>query len=207
MKKYFVSGIGTEIGKTIVSAIFVEALKADYFKPIQAGDLDNSDTSKVQKLVTNNLSYFHSETYRLNTPMSPHAAAEIDNVKIDLEKICIPQTQNNIIVEGAGGLMVPLNEKHLMIDLIQHLDIPVVLVSKNYLGSINHTILSIESLQKRDINIAGIVFNGKENNTTEEYILDYCKVDLIGRVDEEKFINQQIIKHYADKFKNTKILR
>jgi dethiobiotin synthetase len=111
MQKIFVTGIGTDVGKTIVSAVLVEALQADYWKPIQAGDLDNSDTQKVQRLVTNTKSQFHKEAYRLNTPASPHYAAELDGIEISLNNIQLPQTTNQLIIEGAGGLMVPINQK------------------------------------------------------------------------------------------------
>src|ERR1700712_5119577 len=125
-KPLFVTGIGTGIGKTIVSAILVESLKADYWKPIQSGDLDNSDTLKVRSLVANKVSVFHPEAYRLTQPFSPHKSAALDGLVIDPLKIAIPQTTNQLIIEGAGGLMVPLNNNFLMIDLIQQLNIDVV---------------------------------------------------------------------------------
>ena len=201
MKKIFVTGIGTEIGKTVVSAILVEALKADYWKPIQAGDLENSDTIKVKNLISNSETVFYPESYRLNRPASPHAAAAIDNVTIELRKILLPETQNNIIIEGAGGLMVPLNDHDMMIDLIKHLNAEVVLVSKHYLGSINHTILSIEALKQRGMNITGIVFNGKSNPGTEDIILKYTGIKLLGKLDEEESITKETIKIYSEKFK------
>ena len=146
MNTFFIAGIGTEIGKTITSAILVEYLKADYWKPIQSGDLDYSDTNKVQNLVSNTQTKFHPESYRLTQPYSPHYSAQLDNVTISLDEINIPETTNNLIIEGAGGLMVPLNEEDLLINLIQKLGVEIILVSKNYLGSINHTLLSVEAL-------------------------------------------------------------
>ncbi|MCK4777836.1 MAG: dethiobiotin synthase [Actinomycetia bacterium] len=201
MKKIFVTGIGTEIGKTVVSAILVEALKADYWKPIQAGDLENSDTIKVKNLISNSETVFYPESYRLNRPASPHAAAAIDNVTIELRKILLPETQNNIIIEGAGGLMVPLNDHDMMIDFIKHLNAEVVLVYKHYLGSINHTILSIEALKQRRMKITGIVFNGKSNPETEDIILRYTGIKLLGKLDEEESITKETIKIYSEKFK------
>src|SRR6476659_2243052 len=118
---YFVTGIGTEIGKTLISAILVEKLQADYWKPIQSGDLDFSDTLKVKNMISNSRSTFHPEAYRLTQPFSPHHSAELDHVQIDLNKIQLPETTQNLIIEGAGGLMVPLNQDKLMIDLIQKL--------------------------------------------------------------------------------------
>lgn len=200
MKNYFVTGIGTNIGKTIVSAILTEALEADYWKPIQAGDLEHSDSLKVENLITNTKSKIYPETYRLNQPMSPHAAAKLDNITIDLEKIVLPKTTNNLIIEGAGGLMVPLNEKELVIDLIKKLDIEVVLVSQNYLGSINHTLLSLESLKVRNLKVKGIVFNGKPNLETENYILNYSGVKCLGRIDEHQQITKEVVLSYKNKF-------
>jgi dethiobiotin synthetase len=197
MKTYFVTGIGTDIGKTIVSAILVEALQADYFKPIQAGDLNNSDTIKVKNLVNNKSLVFHPETYRLKKPMSPHAAADFDGVKIELPKIKLPKTKNNLIIEGAGGVMVPLNDKQLVIDLISKLKTEVILVSQNYLGSINHTILTFEALKNKGIKMAGIVFNGKTNQTSEDYILKYTGLKCILRIKQEKEITPKTIAKYS----------
>ena len=181
-KKYFVTGIGTGIGKTIVSAILTEKLKADYWKPVQAGELDNSDTTKVKSLVSNSQSVFHPETYALTQPFSPHKSAAIDGMVIDMQRFVAPKTNNNLIIEGAGGLMVPLNNQFLVIDLIKQLNAEVILVSQNYLGSINHTLLSIQTLKQYKIPIAGIIFNGDSNANSEEYILNYTCIKLLGRI-------------------------
>jgi dethiobiotin synthetase len=173
---YFLTGIGTDVGKTVVAATLVEALQADYWKPIQAGDLDYTDTMKVRQLVANPNSVFHPERYQLNAPMSPHAAAAIDGVNIKLSDFSLPDTQNTLIVEGAGGLMVPLNDYDTIIDLIERLHLPVILVSRHYLGSINHTLLSIDALKKRNLRIAGLIFNGDPLPSTEEAI------EKIGRI-------------------------
>ena len=197
MKTYFITGIGTDIGKTVVSAILVEALKADYWKPIQSGDLHQSDTMKVQGLISNSISHFFPEAYRLTEPMSPHAAAAIDGVTINLESITVPPTSNNLIIEGAGGLMVPLNDDSLVIDLIEKLKVEVILVSRNYLGSINHTLLSIEALQRRNIPIKGIIFNGNPVNTSEEFICEYTGLKSLFHIDNEQTIDKQTILKYA----------
>lgn len=201
MKKYFVTGIGTDIGKTVIAAMLTEALGADYWKPIQSGDLENSDTKKVQNLISNSKTVFHVESYRLNEPMSPHAAAKIDGIEIDLNKIQVPATDNHLIIEGAGGLMVPLNDKDLIIDLIQKLEVEVILVSQNYLGSINHTLLSYESLKNRNIKIAGIIFNGNENKETEDFILNYTQLKCIGKVANHATIDKNVILQYKNQFK------
>lgn len=197
-KTYFVTGIGTEIGKTISSAVLVEKLNADYWKPIQAGDLDNSDSIKVQNLISNSISIFHPESYRLTQPFSPHYAAELDGIEIDLNKITIPETENNLIIEGAGGLMVPINQKDLMIDLIQKLGIEVILISKNYLGSINHTLLSIEALKNRNIPIKGIIFNGIKTEASESIILERTQLQFLGRIPEMENISKSTIKNCTD---------
>jgi dethiobiotin synthetase len=199
--RIFVTGIGTEVGKTVISAILTEALQADYWKPIQAGDLDHSDTHKVEGLISNSKSNFHEETFRLNHPMSPHAAAERDEVEIRLSDFHIPSTDSHLIIEGAGGLMVPINKQDCIIDLIEQIEAEVILVSRHYLGSINHTLLSIEALLKRNIPIKGIIFNGSENKDTESIILSMSGVRLLGRIEEEKSIDKTVILKYAQQFK------
>ncbi|MEZ4936240.1 MAG: dethiobiotin synthase [Crocinitomicaceae bacterium] len=182
-KKIFLTGIGTEVGKTVVSAILVEKFKMDYWKPVQAGELEFTDTMKVQSWVKNDASVFHQEQFQLKTPASPHHAAKVDGVQIDLEDFIVPETENNLLVEGAGGLMVPLNDNgDLIIDLIPKVADGVILVSRNYLGSINHTMLSIEALQKRKIPILGLIFNGESNPATEEIILNKHKLKCIGKI-------------------------
>ena len=197
IKQYFVTGIGTDVGKTVVSAILTEALQADYWKPIQAGDLDNSDTIKVKTLTSNPNTKFHPEAYRLPEPLSPHAAAANAGIKIQLDQIKLPDTNNNLIIEGAGGLFVPLNSEQLVIHLIQKLEVPVILVSANYLGSINHTLLSAEALKVRNIPVAGIIFNGKTTPQTEEYILNYTGWSKLLAVQPETEISRQVIFNYA----------
>jgi len=183
MNTFFITGIGTDIGKTVISAIITEALQADYWKPIQAGDLNFSDTDKVRELVQNATTKFHEEAYRLQTPASPHYAAELDGLTIDLQKIKLPFSANNtLIVEGAGGLLVPLNAKETVIDLIGLFAIPVILVSRNYLGSINHTMLSVEVLRQRNIPIAGLVFNGEAKASTEDWILSATGLPCLARI-------------------------
>jgi len=192
-KRIFVTGIGTGIGKTVVSAILVEKLKADYWKPIQSGDLDNSDTRAVQALVSNTVTKFHPEAYRLTQPFSPHKSAYLDGIIIDPEKIITPDTDNMLIIEGAGGLMVPLNEQFLMIDLVKKLDAEVVLVSQNYLGSINHTLLSIAVLKQHNIPVKGLIFNGPKEPYTEDFILSYTGIKLLGHILPFDIIDKQAI--------------
>lgn len=199
MRKIFVSGIGTGIGKTIVSAIITEKLKADYWKPVQAGNLEETDTDIAKKLVSNEVSVFHPETFRLKQPMSPHAAAEIDGVEIKLEDLKLPETENNLVIEGAGGLMVPLSDNLLVIDFIKHINAEVVLVSQNYLGSINHTLLSAEALKSRNISVTGIVFNGESYPRGEDVILRHTGLRCLLRMPQMKDISRESIKLLSER--------
>ena len=198
--KIFITGISTDVGKTITSAIVVEALEADYWKPIQAGDLDNSDSHKVKSQISNTKSQIFGNSYKLNTPASPDMAAEIDGITIDLKKIQEPTTKNHLVVEGAGGIFVPLNEKETIADLIQP-DYKVIIVSRHYLGSINHTLLTIEAIKNRGFEVAGIIFSGSENKSTESLILNKTGIKCIGRIDEEPYFDQNVIREYADLFR------
>ncbi len=197
-KPIFITGIGTGIGKTIVSAILVEKLKADYWKPIQSGDLDNSDTLSVKKLISNQTSVFHPETYRLTQPFSPHKSAAIDGITLQPAEIIAPKTNNTLIIEGAGGLMVPLNNDFLMIDLIKQLDAEVILVSKSYLGSINHTLLSVYTLKQYGIALKGIIFNGAKDASSTEYILNYTGAVELGHIPEYNTIDKGTIIQAGD---------
>ena len=202
MKKYFVTGIGTEVGKTIASAVITQALKADYWKPVQAGELNHSDQMKVEALIDNNLTKFHPEAYKLKQPISPHAAAERDGVEIDISSLKIPHTINHLVIEGAGGLLVPLNNKDTILNLIESLKCEVILVSRHYLGSINHTLMSINVLQQKNIPIKGILFNGKENKDTESIITKMSGVNIMGRIDELDDLNKSVINSIAQNLKN-----
>jgi dethiobiotin synthetase len=204
MHKIFVTGIGTDVGKTVVSAVLVEALQADYWKPIQAGDLDNSDTQKVQRLVSNTKSQFHQEAYRLNTPASPHYAAELDGIDISLKNIQLPQTNNHLIIEGAGGLMVPINHKgETIIDVIKHLDASVILVSRHYLGSINHTLMSLNVIKSEGLKVEGIIFVGDENKATESIIEKLSGARILGRVPNLTTIDKSTITEVVQSFKSS----
>jgi dethiobiotin synthetase len=212
--KLFITGISTDVGKTIASAIIVEALEADYWKPIQAGDLDNSDSHKIKTLISCHTesvipsavegrgvkTIIHENSYKLNTPASPHLAAELDGITIDLKHIKEPQTTNHLVIEGAGGVFVPLNNNDCVIDLIQK-DYKVIVVSRHYLGSINHTLLTIEALKNRKINIAGIIFSGDENKSTEAIILNKTGLKCIGRIEQEPYFDKNVIKEYANLFR------
>ncbi|WNM19802.1 dethiobiotin synthase [Flavobacterium capsici] len=198
--KLFITGIGTDVGKTIASAIVTQALEADYWKPVQAGDLDQSDSHKIQKYISNDKTVILENSYKLNTPASPHYAAELDGITIDIKKIKEPKTSNHLVIEGAGGLLVPLNDNDCIVDLIQE-DYKIIVVSRHYLGSINHTLLTFEALKSRKLNVAGIIFSGDENQATESIILKKTKATFIGRIDNEPYFDQNVIQYYADKFR------
>lgn len=198
MTTYFVTGISTDVGKTIASAILVEALNADYWKPVQAGELDNCDTKKVEQLVSNSKTVFHKNSYALETPMSPHAAADIDNISIELKSIKAPNTKNNLIIEGAGGLLVPLNNSETILDIIKP-NYKVIVVSRHYLGSINHTLLTVQLLQEKGFDVS-IIYSGNEHKTTEDIIQKITKAKVIGRINDEPYFDKNVIKEYAEIF-------
>jgi len=200
MRKIFVTGIGTDVGKTVVSAVLTEGLKADYWKPIQTGAAFGSDTEKIKRLVTNGVSVVHPEAYRFEAYVAPHAAATAEGKKIDFDSITPPQTDRTLIIEGAGGLLVPINEKQFMVDLIKKLDAETILVSQNYLGNINHTLLSCEALKARGIKVLGIIFTGTENAASENIILANAGYPLLGRINREVSITPEVIKKYASFF-------
>lgn len=198
MSTYFITGISTEVGKTVAAAIVTEALQADYWKPIQAGDLEYSDSHKVEALISNTYTKIHPNSYALHTPMSPHAAAEIDGITINLNHIKPPKTKNNLVIEGAGGLLVPLNTTDTILDLIKP-DYKVIVVSRHYLGSINHTLLTVNTLKEKGCDVS-IIFSGNEHKTTESIIKTMTNVNVIGRIDEEPYFDKNVVKEYAQMF-------
>lgn len=199
MQRIFVTGISTDVGKTIASAIIVEALEADYWKPVQAGDLKNSDSHRIVELISNEKTVIHKSSYELKTAMSPHAAAEIDGIYIEHSEIKEPDTQNHLVIEGAGGLLVPLNEEETVLDIIMP-NYKVIVVSRHYLGSINHSLLTIQWLVERGYEVV-VLFSGNEHPTTESIIASKTGVTVLGRIDEESNFDKATIKKYADKFR------
>jgi dethiobiotin synthetase len=190
---YFVTAIDTDSGKTLVSAILCEALDADYWKPVQAGLPKDSDT--VKSLANN--TPIHPETYLLKIPASPHASAKQSGLEIQLNDFSLPKTSNTLVIEGAGGCLVPLNDRHFVIDLVKIFKAEVILVADLYLGSINHTLLTIEALMNRKIKIRGIVFNGDPNPESERIILLHSELPCLLRIKKEKKITPDVVKKYA----------
>ena len=193
--RYFVTAIGTDSGKTVVSSILCEALLADYWKPVQSGM--PRDTDEVKRLISNTKTLLHPETYLLSTPVSPHASAKHDNTVIRLVNFAAPATTNTLIIEGAGGCLVPLNDSDFVIDLIPHLAAEAILVSNLYLGSINHTLLTLEALKTRKIKIKGLIFNGDSNKESERIILHHAQVRCLLRIGKEEEINREVVGKYA----------
>lgn len=201
MKQFIITGIGTDVGKTVVSSIVSEALQATYWKPVQAGDLDNSDSIKVKRL-TKNVTVL-PEAFCLNEPMSPHAAAKLDGIEITSENLNLPSVSGNFIVEGAGGIMVPINSVgFLYVDAFAQWGLPAIVVSRHYLGSINHTLMTIKILRSRGIEIEGIIFVGDEHSTTEEAILSNTGLRQIARIPMAEEVNQAFILGQAEIIKN-----
>ena len=199
-----IAGIGTEIGKTLVSAIIVEALSADYWKPVQSGGLEHSDTDAVKALVGPHERVFHPEAYRLRVPASPHAAAAAQGVVIEADRLTLPETERFLVVELAGGLMVPLNDDTLTIDMVQRWGLPVVLVASYYLGSINHSLLSIEALRRRNIAISGLVFNGDPVPETRSIILSYSGLDSLLDIPYTDSVSPSFVAACAREFRDAR---
>ena len=200
MKGFSIIGIGTDVGKTVVSASIVEAIKGVYFKPIQAGDLDNSDSIKVKRWCSAEVKV-EKECYQLTQPIAPHEAAKIDGKRIKLRDISFPKTEKPIVLEGAGGILVPLNdEKETILDIHKKSGLPAIVVSRHYLGSINHTLLTIKTLQNTAITIKGIVYVGAENPGTESIIEAFTNIKMIGRIILPTDITSDFIKSSSKQF-------
>lgn len=189
---YFVTGIDTDSGKTLASAILCEALGFAYWKPIQAGTPKDSDTIKT---LSPNTTIF-PEKYFLNTPASPHAAAKLDGITIELDSIRAPQP-SGIIIEGAGGCLVPLNDSNFVIDIVPNIHAEIILVADLYLGSINHTLLTFALLKSRNHPVKGIIFNGKPNPESERIILHHSQYQCLLRILPEEKFDATTVKKYA----------
>lgn len=199
MKKYFITAISTDSGKTVVSAIITNALQADYWKPVQAGTVE-TDSASMRNLLRSTHSLIHPEAYVLQMAASPHESAKSEGVEIDLSQIVLPETNgNDLVIEGAGGILVPLNDTAVVADLITKFDAEVILVSNHYLGSINHTLLTAQELKRRNIKVKGIVFNGTANEQTEQIILKHTGYKKLLHLYPEEKITDAVISAYAVK--------
>ena len=193
-----VAGIGTEVGKTIVSAILCEVLGARYWKPIASGSDDGpAESVAVARLLKDGDQRIFSERYLLRRSLSPHIAAALEGVEVSLEEFSLPVCDSPLVVELAGGVMVPLNDRATNLDLIKRLGLPVVVVSRHYLGSINHTLLTLFALRAHGIAVKGVVFNGEELPDTERIIATMGEVSVIGRVPSFGEVSQGSISAFA----------
>lgn len=192
--KFFLSGIHTDAGKTVTAAFLQRALDADYWKPVQAGDLDFGDTDRVKSWSGGMDERFHPVRHELRTPASPHYAARLDGVDIALNDFILPETDERpLIVEGAGGLLVPLNDRETVLDLIAYLGLPVILASRHYLGSINHTLLSIGMLRSRKIPLAGLIYSGGDSPETVRIVTELTGVEPLVELPEFDEVNEAAI--------------
>lgn len=196
----FVTGIGTDVGKTVISAILCEALQADYWKPVQTGNYFSSDSDKIRKLVSNARTVIHPEAYSLKHYMSPHAAAETEGITIDFDSISLPATSNTMIIEGAGGILVPLNRKFMIVDLITKFKAEAIIVVQNYLGSINHSLMTMECLKQRGIPITGWILNGPSHQLSEDIINELSHIPQLGTIKKEAEVNKEMVLRYAPQF-------
>lgn len=198
-RRLFVTGTDTGVGKTIISAILVAGLWSHYWKPIQSGVDEMTDTEWVQGATGLPDTNFHRETYRLKSPLSPHTAAAIDGVRIELESFELPETPDYLIVEGAGGIIVPLNEKEFMLDLMIRLQLPILLVVRSGLGTINHTMLSLDQLRRSGLEVFGVVMNGTKNTGNRKAIEHYGKVKVLAEIEPLPEINPEILRQTFDR--------
>ena len=199
MKKLIVAGCGTEVGKTIVSAILVHALKGEYWKAVESGGEEGSDTSILKALLPE--AVIHTPVYSLKAPLAPHHAAKLEHLEMDHRRIVPPQTESPLIMEMAGGILVPLNRAVLMLDLFGSWKAEWIVVSKHYLGSINHTLLTLEALKRRNIDVKGLIFNGEPDPESEEAVLQFSKVPCIGRLLPEPDFTKSTMEKYARAWK------
>lgn len=200
MKRYFITGIGTSVGKTFVATVLTEALQADYWKPVQTGNISDSDTLTLKELVSNQKTTFFKEAYSFTEPASPHLAAAKEGVTIDFTAIRLPECKNEfMVIEGAGGLLVPLNGTNFVIDLAKKFDAEVVLVCRNYLGCINHSLLSIDYLLKNNFKVKGLILNGNFEDQVRSAIVSYAQIPVLTELPEVAEINSKKIRALAEK--------
>lgn len=196
-KTIAILGIHTGIGKTVVSAVLTEALQAHYWKPVQAG-IEDRDMITVQSLITDGGTRVHPEAILLRTPASPHTAAAIEGVTFDFKEFSWPVTTAPLLVETAGGVLSPMTDSATMADFVTHYQLPVILVSQNYLGSINHTLTAIETLKNRNIPLLGIVMSGDTDTSSESFITSYTNIPIIARIPHITPLTAQHVKEIAD---------
>lgn len=200
--RFFITGTDTGVGKTLVSAILMAGLNAAYWKPVQSGTDEMTDSAWIRRVTGFAEDAFLPETYRLKQPLSPHAAAARDGVRIRLAAFDMPDQDRypRLIVEGAGGVMVPLNENQFMVDLMKYLDLPVLVVARSTLGTINHTLLTLEMLRQNKLEILGVVLNGPPDPINKNAIETYGRVPVMAEVDILPQLNFQTVSNAYRQF-------
>ena len=199
MAKYFITGIGTDVGKTLVSAILTEALQANYWKPVQCGIEGGTDRETISSLITNNKTVCYTEGYCFTEPASPHLAAGLANEKIRLEHLHLPELNNRLVIEGAGGLLVPLNDTNYVVDLAKEFEAEIILVCRNYLGCINHSLLSIDYLIRNEFAIKGLVLNGNFDKAVKSAIINYTEIPVIAEIPDMTVVSKDSVLSQAQK--------
>jgi dethiobiotin synthetase len=202
-RSFIIAGTDTNVGKTVLSSLLMAANEdLSYWKPIQSGLEEETDSEVVRRLSECSIERIKPEAYKLQRPLSPHLSARLDGITIENDKLTLPKTEN-IIVEAAGGVLVPINEDTLQIDLIKMWSLPVIIAARSSLGTINHTLLTIEALRKREIEIAGVVMIGDLNEENEKAITIYGEVEIFGRIPMVKELNKKSwIRIYNENFKS-----
>lgn len=199
MAKYFITGIGTDVGKTLVSAILTEALQANYWKPVQCGIEGGTDRETISSLITNSKTVCYTEGYCFTEPASPHLAAGLANEKIRLENLHLPELNNRLVIEGAGGLLVPLNDINYVVDLAKEFEAEIILVCRNYLGCINHSLLSIDYLIRNEFAIKGLVLNGNFDKAVKSAIINYTEIPVIAEIPDMTVVSKDSVLSQAQK--------
>jgi dethiobiotin synthetase len=199
MAKYFIAGIGTDVGKTLVSAILTEALQANYWKPVQCGIEGGTDRETISSLITNSKTVCYTEGYCFTEPASPHLAAGLANEKIRLENLHLPELNNRLVIEGAGGLLVPLNDTNYVVDLAKEFEAEIILVCRNYLGCINHSLLSIDYLIRNEFAIKGLVLNGNFDKAVKSAIINYTEIPVIAEIPDMTLVSKDSVLSQAQK--------
>ncbi|MDY6881882.1 MAG: dethiobiotin synthase [Desulfatiglans sp.] len=201
-KEIFVTGSDTDVGKTVVSGILLAGLGAEYWKPVQSGTEEMTDTEWLKEKTGLPRQYFHQETYRLKRALSPHASAAQEGIRLDIKAFHLPERDRSrhLVVEGAGGLMVPLNEECFILDLIKSLNIPVLLVTSSRLGTINHTLLSLEQMRRHHLDLLGVVINGPKNPSNRDAITHYGKIEILAEIEPLTEITPQTLKRAFERY-------
>jgi dethiobiotin synthetase len=197
-KHIMVAGIGTEVGKTVVSAILTVIFQGDYWKPIQSGLEEDWDSHIIKKWIDPSIHTIHPPCYSLSFPCSPHKAARLSGIEIDYQTIKIPNSTKMLIIEGVGGVLAPLTKDILSLELFKKWDCQWILISNHYLGSINHTLLTVEILKMHQVDLRGVIFNGFPDFDSEDVILKKSGLPLLGALHPEPNLNSSVIKKYAN---------